>query len=149
MKICSKCGVAKDETEFFVKDNKLNRLHAQCKLCYKVHRKNYYTAHYTKYKHEYLLRAKLRREKLRSEFRTNMLKYMSDKACVVCGEADIRVLELDHINPKDKSFSVSQAVKLGHNWSEVLTELEKCQVLCANCHKRRTAQQFNWYKSSL
>jgi 5-methylcytosine-specific restriction endonuclease McrA len=25
-------------------------------------------------------------------------------------------------------------------------EIEKCQILCANCHLRKTANDFNWYK---
>ena len=76
-----------------------------------------------------------------------MLEFMSGKGCLDCGENDIRVLELDHISPENKSFSVSQAVKLGYSWDEVLVEIEKCQILCANCHKRRTAQQYQWYKA--
>jgi len=76
-----------------------------------------------------------------------MFEYMSTKACANCGEVDIRVLELDHLNPQTKRFTISQAVKLGYGWDDVLTEIKKCQVLCANCHKKRTAQQFNWYKA--
>ncbi len=147
MKICTKCLAEKSESEYFVKDKKSGRLHAQCKLCYKEHRQSYYAHHYEKYKESYLLRAKAHREKLRAEFRSNMLQYMSDKACIDCDEADIRVLELDHIDPKSKLFNVSQAVKLGHTWKEVVAEIKKCRILCANCHKRRTAKQFNWYKS--
>jgi 5-methylcytosine-specific restriction endonuclease McrA len=143
MRFCTKCTQEKPESEYFVRDKKTGRLHAQCKLCYKAHRISYSAAHYAKYKDAYLLRANLRREKLRAEFRANMLRYMSDKACIDCGEADIRVLELDHIDPKSKFFNVSQAVKLGYAWKEVLAEIKKCRVLCANCHKRRTAKQFN------
>jgi hypothetical protein len=147
MKTCTKCLAEKPESEYFVKDKNSGRLHAQCKFCYKEHRQSYQADHYAKYKDAYLLRAKLRRERLRAEFRMNMLKYMSGKACVECGEADIRVLEFDHLDPESKLFSVSQAVKLGYSWAQVLAEIKKCRMLCANCHKRRTAKQFNWYKS--
>lgn len=147
MKVCSKCGQNKPFSEYFVRDKTTGRLHAQCKGCYKNSRKNFYAEHYAKYRALYLNRAKVRRERLRTEFRTKMLEYLSSKSCQECGEADIRVLELDHLDPKMKSFNISQAVKLGHSWATVLTEVDKCQVLCANCHKRRTAQQFNWYKA--
>lgn len=147
MKVCTKCGVAKPVTEFFTRNKQTGRLHAQCKECYKRHRRSYYTNHYTKYKEAYLMRAKIRREALRSEFRQNMFEYLSKKACVECGERDIRVLELDHINPSNKKFSISQAVRLGYKWAEVLDEIKKCRVLCANCHKKHTTQQFGWYKS--
>lgn len=147
MKTCTKCGLAKNESEYFVKDSKIGRLHAQCKLCYREHRQTYYAEHYAKYHDAYLKRAKLRRDHLRSIFRNNMLTYLSGKVCVECGEDDIRVLELDHVDPKDKEFNISQAVRLGRSWDEVLVEISKCRVMCANCHKRRTAQQFNWYRA--
>lgn len=146
VKICTKCFIEKPEADFFIKDKQSGRLHAQCKACYKAHRVSYYSAHYSKYHAEYLNRAKARREMLRNEFRRNMLEYLKKQACTICGESDIRVLEFDHLNPSEKSFNVSQAVRLGIKWSEVLLELEKCRVLCANCHKRHTASQAGWYK---
>lgn len=148
MKTCSKCGNKKRPNQFYVKDGRTGKLHAQCKGCYQLHRQTYYSAHYRKYREDYLKRARLRREKLKAEFRKKMTDYLSDKTCVTCGESDIRVLELDHINPAKKSFTVSQAVKLERNWDEVISELEKCQILCANCHRRRTAQQYYWHKAN-
>jgi len=76
-----------------------------------------------------------------------MIEYLADKTCVDCGEHDIRVLELDHLDPQLKKFTISQAVRLGKGWEEVEQELKKCQILCANCHKKRTAKQFSWYKA--
>jgi hypothetical protein len=147
MRQCTKCKIYKPETEYFIKSKVTGRLHAQCKECYREHRKSYYSAHYNKYRQEYRNRAKIRREKLKLEFRMNMLEYLSDKYCKDCGESDNRVLELDHIDPEQKLFSISQAVRLGYGWSDVIDEIKKCQILCANCHKCRTAQQFNWYKA--
>lgn len=51
--------------------------------------------------------------------------------CTKCQTEDD--LEFDHINPEEKSFSISDG------WSraseEVLKELKKCQLLCERCHK--------------
>ena len=146
MKDCTKCRIAKLASEYFVKD-KTGRLHSQCKLCYKEHRKSYYKQHYATYHEQYLARAKQRRAGQRLEYRQNMIAYMADKSCVTCGESDIRVLEFDHLDPSLKTFNVSQAVAKGYSWNDVLQEIKKCQLLCANCHKRKTAQQFNWYKA--
>ena len=148
MKDCSKCGVNKSPDQYYIKDSKTGRLHAQCKACYKEHRKTYYKKHYKSYREQYLARAKARRKRVREEFRTNMLTYLSDKKCSMCGEADIRVLEFNHIDPARKSFSISQAVRLGYKWYEVKQEISKCEILCANCHKKVTSEQFGWYKSA-
>jgi len=145
--MCPKCLKHKDEEQFFMRNKETGKRHSQCKVCYQLHRQNYYVEHYEKYKEQYLLRAKTRREKLRQEYRENMLRYLANKECQHCGEKDIRVLELDHINPAKKLFTISQAVKLGFSWEEVLLEIEKCRILCANCHKKITAQQFSWYKT--
>jgi 5-methylcytosine-specific restriction endonuclease McrA len=146
-KTCTKCGEDKLLSDYFVRDKKTGRMHAQCKECYKTHRQSYYTAHYQKYRQDYLERAKKSRNRLKTIFRTNMIAYLIDKSCVECGEHDARVLEFDHVDPSQKKFMISQAVKLGYAWKDVLQELKKCQVLCANCHKRRTATQFGWYKA--
>jgi 5-methylcytosine-specific restriction endonuclease McrA len=142
MKQCTKCYVQKQEDDFFVKDKKTGLLHAQCKQCYKQRRILTYKIHYKKYREQYLKRARIRRHEKRSEYREGMLKYLNGKQCVVCNESDPRVLEFDHIDPGDKSFNISQGVKLGYTWDEILLEIQKCQLLCANCHKKKTSEQF-------
>jgi hypothetical protein len=44
---------------------------------------------------------------------------------------------------------VARLVLTGHSWERVLQEIALCDVRCANCHRRRTAQQRNWYILSL
>jgi 5-methylcytosine-specific restriction endonuclease McrA len=146
MKKCSRCNEVKPESEYFFKNRQTGRLHAQCKECYREHRSHYYKQHYETYKARYRERAKIRRTMLRTEFRTNMLKYLDKKSCELCGETDIRTFEFDHIIPAEKSFSISQAVSLGHSWGDVTEEMKKCRILCANCHKKQTAEQVGWYK---
>lgn len=146
MKTCSKCKLSKTEADYFVKDRKTGRLHAQCKDCYRDHRKTYSKLHYEKYGDDYRARAKARRQRLKTEFRDGIVAYLSGNACVICGENDIRALEFDHIDPKNKLFNISQAVRLGYSWDDVSRELKKCRILCSNCHKKHTSTQFNWYK---
>ncbi len=146
MKICTKCLNKKPGSEFFVRDKKTGRLHAQCKECYRLQRTISYAEHYKKYRKLYLLRAKNRRNMLREEYRTKMIAYLSDKACEQCGEGDIRTLEFDHLDPSQKKFSISQGVRLGYSWDEIILEINECRILCANCHKKHTSSQFGWYK---
>lgn len=147
MKTCTKCSEIKLESDYFVRDKSTGRLHAQCKVCYKEHRKSYSAKHYREYGDAYRERAKLRRARIRRALQNQLIDYMKDKSCSVCNEADIRVLEFDHLDRRTKFFSIARAITDGLEWSKILDEMEKCQVLCANCHKKRTSVQFNWFKS--
>ena len=73
-------------------------------------------------------------------------EYLKTHPCVVCGENDPLVLEFDHLD--NKKYNVSK-MRQSYNWETILKEISKCQVLCANCHKRKTAKQFNWGKLKL
>jgi hypothetical protein len=69
--------------------------------------------------------------------------YLSSRACVDCGEADPRVLEFDHVRGK-KLGNVSSLRTGGYSLERLEAELAKCEVRCANCHRRKTVQQFGW-----
>ena len=131
-----------------MKDKKTGRLHAQCKDCYREHRKTYAVEHYMRYGDQYRARAKERRAKFKRALQINLITYMKSRSCVECGETDIRTLEFDHIDPKTKKFGIAYAVRNGMKWEDVLVEIEKCQILCANCHKKRAAMQYGWFKAA-
>ena len=57
-----------------------------------------------------------------------------DSGCVRCGERATVVLDFHHRDPKDKVAKLPTMTSRA--WSEVEKELEKCTVLCANCHAR-------------
>jgi hypothetical protein len=48
------------------------------------------------------------------------------------------VLEFDHL--RDKLFDIGQSLPY-RNWQTILDEIAMCDVLCANCHRRRTAKR--------
>lgn len=73
-----------------------------------------------------------------------MLLYLTTHPCVECGEADFRVLDFDHRKPEEKAFTISQGLGGSYGLHRIMEEMEKCDVRCANCHRKRTAKQENW-----
>jgi hypothetical protein len=62
---------------------------------------------------------------------------MSLAICVDCGESDVRLLEFDHVRGIKES-DISTLVPVGMAWQRIVREIAKCEVKCANCHRRRT-----------
>ncbi|KKM20287.1 hypothetical protein LCGC14_1646990 [marine sediment metagenome] len=61
------------------------------------------------------------------------IKYLGGK-CISCGwNKYVEGLTFHHINPKKKEFSISNS-KL-RSWKRVKSELNKCILLCQNCHR--------------
>ena len=66
--------------------------------------------------------------------------------CIDCGESDPTVLEFDHLGDKLKELSVLAAS--GASVKALRAEIAKCEVVCCNCHRRRTAHRGNWRRAS-
>ena len=69
-----------------------------------------------------------------------MLWYKMIHSCADCGFSDPRALEFDHVRG-EKKFNLRQAKSkpLKVMWEEV----QKCDVVCANCHRIRTQERIN------
>ena len=67
----------------------------------------------------------------RQGVRDRIFNYIGDK-CVKCGNNDRRVLCFHHVDPNQKKFEIS--AKLSMDFSLLTIELNKCIVLCENCH---------------
>lgn len=64
------------------------------------------------------------------------------QGCADCGYDDIRAIEPDHVNPKDKHDNVSRMIAMCASEERIRAELAKCEPRCVRCHRRVTAQQF-------
>jgi hypothetical protein len=65
-----------------------------------------------------------------------VLEYLSTRACLDCGERDTRVLEFDHVG--EKTAAVGALVGLATRVDLIEAEIQNCEVVCCNCHRRRT-----------
>ena len=135
-KTCSKCREDKELTEFS------NGSGTYCKPCFRTWRQLNRAKH--KSDPNWKNRDKPQSKQSRLIRRQWLINYLEDKACKTCGESDPVVLEFNHINPKDKFKGVGELVHQG-TLDQLMTEVDKCEILCANCHKRVTAKQLNWH----
>jgi hypothetical protein len=86
-------------------------------------------------------KANHRRYSAKAEARKNELRALvasmkSGKFCE-CGEGDLRCLDYHHADPYQKLFTVSYAVKSAYSVENILAEIGKCVLVCANCHMVR------------
>lgn len=107
---CAKCKEVKDESEFYTAGSKY--LQCYCKECSKklhVHRNK-------------------KKKKI-------CIDYLGSK-CLGCGATtetlNINAFSFHHRDPKEKSFEICR--KLSYRWCTLKKELDKCDLLCLNCH---------------
>jgi len=82
---------------------------------------------------------------MRKRNRIFILEYLKVHPCVDCGEMNIIVLEFDHIIG-EKERCVSEMI-YRNSISNLEKEINKCEVVCANCHKKRTEKRNPTYKT--
>lgn len=75
-----------------------------------------------------------------------LLSFLREHPCVDCGEPDPVVLEFDHLS--NKSFTIADGLK-SRSWAAVAAEIQKCEVVCVNCHRRRTAARGGFKRLAL
>lgn len=112
MKTCTKCRLTKPLSEFY-RDRSKNGYRPYCRICDKT-----------------------RIVLIQHRFKEKMVFYKGG-SCMKCGYAkNIAALDFHHRDPRQKSFAVGKFRSLrGRTWKEIARELDKCDLLCANCHR--------------
>jgi hypothetical protein len=97
--------------------------------------------HYALNSESYKKRARAHDAKKRIVIRSFIVEYLSSHYCVDCGEDDPVVLEFDHRDRSKKLFNIGDASKKRYSLARVEEEIQKCDVRCANCHRRKTFKE--------
>lgn len=110
MKVCSKCGIEKEESEFHKNGFRSGKqqYRGYCKACAN----------------------KIETERYRD--RRNLAESFKTK-CEKCGEDRIYVLDFHHKNPEEKEFTIGRNEI--NSEERIIKEIQKCVVLCSNCHR--------------
>jgi hypothetical protein len=143
MKVCSKCKTdypAPLDDHFNKKAQAKDGYQSWCKKCLALKRKDIYQNDKEYYK-EKARRHNAEYYKRNSRF---IFDYLKTHPCIDCGESDPVVLEFDHRSDVEKHHNVSEMHTL--SLEKIKEEIAKCDVRCANCHRRKTAIQFGWYR---
>jgi len=132
---CSRCRERKPVTDFAWRYISRGIHDTYCRPCRSAYKK----MHYRKNKRRYLKQAQERRARLLRQRTEWLLDYFLLHPCVDCGQSDPVVLEFDHPEG-DKEFNISYEL-LNRPWQEITAEIRKCDVVCVNCHRIRTARK--------
>lgn len=81
------------------------------------------------------------RKKTKLELKQRAVQYLGGQ-CADCGlQSDIiAIYDFHHINPHNKDIDPSRLLQTTGQWERAKLELDKCVLLCSNCHRIRHAQ---------
>jgi hypothetical protein len=113
-----------------------------CKSCQSIRAHE----HYLRNAAAYQKRVARNNKRIRESNRRRLHDYLLVQKCYDCGLQDLAALDFDHRDPRQKRKDVSTLAGSACAWSAVLAEINKCDVVCANCHRGRTARYFKWRK---
>jgi hypothetical protein len=131
-KICPTCKTIKKFNEFNKNKKRKDGLQSYCKQCQSEYEKDYY-----KFidKDRRAINVKARIDRIQ-EWLTS---YKQTQKCQKCDNSDFRVLEFHH--KENKVFNIGDATQNGYGIDRIKIEIDKCQCLCANCHRILTYEE--------
>ena len=133
-KRCPKCGEVKRLDDFAKNKRRKDGLQSHCKACKKL----VDAKHYRENKEKQFIRVKINKAKLKQE-----IDDIKERAgCLYCGESDPCCLDFHHTNKDDKTSGISSMFN-NSSRGAIFEEIKKCEVVCANCHRKLHAGRLN------
>jgi hypothetical protein len=131
IRVCSKCGTGRPLTDYNFKNRSRGLRHSYCRDCGKELTRR----HYRQNKRQYLdrnLRAYARRR--------DFVRSVKSRPCADCGiQYPYYVMDFDHRDGELKMYELNSVVRM--TMRDIIDEIGKCDVVCANCHRERTHQR--------
>lgn len=130
-KVCTKCQTSKPLNDFNFKVRAADIRHPYCKEC----GKELTRSHYANNKRQYLDR------NARSYVRRKaFVREMKSRPCADCGvQYPFYVMDFDHREGESKAYELNHVDRMAMR--VIAREIEKCDVVCSNCHRERTYQR--------
>ena len=139
-KECPKCHIEKPLAEYYRRKTgfKAGKYYEKCKSCMKTRGRTYYFLN-----RERQLRLSLERKRRGVIEKRKFITAYKDKPCQDCGKRyPCYVMDLDHRDPKEKINEVASMVSSNLSIKVIEDEAQKCDVVCANCHRIRTHKKY-------
>lgn len=93
--------------------------------------------HYQRNKLDYIQRAKERKKQIKE-----LIRSLKANPCMDCKKTyPYYIMDFDHREPEHKSIHPSSIWTHGWGIERIKEELEKCDLVCSNCHRERTFQR--------
>lgn len=133
MKICSRCKQEKQLADFYkAKRGKCGR-QADCKTCH--------NEYYNNKKDVYIQRSLEKSQTQRQELK-NYVNKVKENPCMDCGnQYHPCQMDFDHISNKIRA--VADMVRRAVSLETLKAEIDKCELVCSNCHRLRTHNRLN------
>ncbi len=96
--------------------------------------RKYNRRYYLENREHLLKKQKEKNQRLAKKRRQWIADYKKELECIRCGENHPATLTFHHKDSSEKEFEIGNALALGVSLKRILAEIEKCEVLCANCH---------------
>ncbi len=127
-KKCIGCSESLKVDLFSFKDKKRGIFQSRCKACYNEYNRKYYQKGENL---KQLARVKTNRQKYTEIYKD----WKSNQSCVICGEDSPECIDLHHVDPSVKEGTISQMIN-SRSWDRIQEEIQKCVVVCSNCHRK-------------
>lgn len=152
-KTCNRCDVVKPLKQFpksILKDKegipRRKYYWALCLKCKVIHQPS---AKRIKKENEKANRFKYNKQRKHRQIQRNkqfIFDLLSASKCIDCCTTDWRLLEFDHLPQFKKENNISEMMLAGTSITSIKKEIEKCEIVCANCHTLRTMKRGGYWR---